>query len=171
FNRTCVLSEYGRRTECGACGKRLLLDTVRGDRADLRQHVLPRIEDTPACPESRLSVPTNVPCEAESRLKHLVLVGNFPVRGKRRITQIRSISSLRRRNDWVGEMLKRPAQAVIQCEVSGDFPCVLDKERDLLVVDGGEAGLVEAFPLYGRSVLQEQKQGSSGGCGASGAGS
>src|SRR5713226_2747540 len=103
--------------ESGACRERLLLNAVGSDGAHLSEHVLPGVEDPPACAKSRLAVAKDVPGETEARLKLLVLIRDKAGRWKLWIGQIRLIGSARWRDSWIGELLGVPAEAVIQSEI------------------------------------------------------
>src|SRR5207245_7330914 len=77
-----------RRIEACHSDNFLLLNAIRGDGANLRQHVLPRVEDSSAGAKHGLIFAANVPGEADARLEHLVVVRDFPGRWKSWIAQI-----------------------------------------------------------------------------------
>ena len=155
------------RAERRTCGERLLLDAVGGDGADLSQHVLASVIDASIGAKCGLAVTKDVPRKTKARLEHFVLVGNFSVRRKIWIAEIRRVSRLRRGNDWIGEPLRFPAKSIVNGKIARKLPSVLGEKSKLVVDDGGEAGLIERFALCGRTVLKEEEKGSASGGGSS----
>src|SRR5439155_21749635 len=121
---------------------RLLLDAIRRDRADLRQHVLTSVVDSPAATQDRPPVSCGVPGKAQARLKHLFLIVNRPIGWKKRIAQIRTVSRLRGIQSGIGEDLRFPAETVIERKILRRLPTVLQKQAVILVLDRGRAGRI-----------------------------
>src|SRR5262245_53830285 len=62
-----------------SCCDRLLLNAICSDRADLRQHILTRVVDSPTSSQNGLAIASGVPSEAYTRLEHFLLIMNRPV--------------------------------------------------------------------------------------------
>src|SRR5205814_4215451 len=125
--------------------KRLLLNAIGGNGTDLREHILTGIEDTCIGAQCGLAVAKNVPGETEARLEHFVLVGNFSGRRKIGIAEIWRVRRLRRGNDWVRKPLCLPAKTIVNSQIAGDLPGILSEKGELVIDDGRETGLIEAF--------------------------
>src|SRR5229473_4050068 len=65
---------HRERKETCACGDLLLLDAVRGNGADLRQHILACIENAITRAQDGLALAANVPGKTDAGLKFLVLI-------------------------------------------------------------------------------------------------
>src|SRR5207244_225654 len=109
-----------------------------GDGANLRQHVLPRVEDSRVGAKHGLIFAANVPGEADARLEHLVVVRDFPGRWKSWIAQIRSVGGLGGGDHGIRELLCLPTQAVVDGYGGPDLPGVLGKKSEGIVGDVGE---------------------------------
>src|SRR4029077_3513014 len=77
---------------------RLLLHTVGCDRSNLREHVLPRVIDSPASTEDRFLIVENVPGKTESELEHFLLIRQEPRGREAWIGKFHTISGIRRRD-------------------------------------------------------------------------
>ena len=72
----CRWKRYGgdARVDRGDASDGLLLDTVGGDSANLGEHVLARVEDSPATAQGGLAAAEDVEREANARLKLFGLI-------------------------------------------------------------------------------------------------
>src|SRR5260370_586863 len=105
----------------------LLLDAVGGDRPNLGQHVLARIEYAVARAQCGLAVSANVPRETSAWLEFLVLVGEKTGRIKIGSAQITSVRRTGWRDGGIRKPLGIPAQTVVKSEVPPNFPGVLNE--------------------------------------------
>ena len=131
----------------------LLLDAVSGEGANLREHVLARVEYAIAGSQSGFPVAANVPSKAYAWLELLVLVRKEPGRREVWIAQVRAIRGLGWRDGRIRKVLRIPTQAVVQSEVTPNLPAILTKQGNVFIGDAGLAGLVERLSRRSRTML------------------
>src|SRR5436190_1163242 len=85
--------------------------------------------------QNRSPVTGHIPCETDTRLKHLFVARQGPVGSEPRIVQENAISGVVRSNRYIRKYLSFPTEAVIQCKVLSDLPSILRKQGVIFVFD------------------------------------